>query len=50
VAPLARLTELVAHGGVAGALVELGLVLVLLGVGAAVWWRGRGAPDDAPEP
>ena len=30
-----------AHGGAAGAFVELALVLVLALVGAVVWWRSR---------
>ena len=46
---------MLAHGGVGGAIVELALVLVLVGLGAAVWWNGRRAkrdehPPDATDP
>ena len=43
---------LLAHGGLAGGLVELGLVVLLLAVGVAVWLRGRAqrGVDDDQEP
>jgi hypothetical protein len=42
--PLAALTP-VAHGGVAGAIVEALLALLLVGLAAAVW-LGRGEDED----
>jgi hypothetical protein len=45
--PVAALT-LVAHGGVAGAVVEAMLALLLVGLAAAVW-LGRGDDEDDEE-
>jgi hypothetical protein len=41
--PVAALS-LVAHGGVAGAVVEISLALLLVGLAAAIW-LGRGEDD-----
>lgn len=40
-AAVARVTALVAHGGVGGAIVEALLVLTIAGVFLAVWLRER---------
>jgi hypothetical protein len=43
VAPLAGL---IAHGGVAGAIVELLVVVAVVGVFAAIWLRERGSGEE----
>jgi hypothetical protein len=40
------MSALVAHGGVAGAIVEALLVFAFVGVGVAVWLRERRRDDD----
>jgi hypothetical protein len=45
--PVAALT-LLAHGGVAGAVVEAMLALLLVGLAAAVW-LGRGGDEEDEE-
>jgi hypothetical protein len=47
VAPVA---ELIAHGGLAGAILEALIVLAVIGVFAAAWLRERVAAEDAREP
>ncbi len=42
-----ELLSVVAHGGVAGAIVEALVALLLVGVAAAVW-LGRGEDEDEP--
>jgi hypothetical protein len=50
---MASLSELIAHGGVAGAIVEALVVLAIVGVFVAVWLRERLPTEDegagAPE-
>ena len=38
----------IAHGGTAGAIVEIAGLVVLAGLVAAVWLRQRRLPDDDP--
>jgi hypothetical protein len=38
----------IAHGGTAGAIVEIAGLVVLAGLVAAVWLKQRRLPDDAP--
>jgi hypothetical protein len=47
---MAAIAELIAHGGVAGAIVEAMIVLAIVGVFAAAWLRESVPPDDAREP
>jgi len=44
------LAELIAHGGVAGAVVEALLVLAVVAVLVAIWLRERHAPNGRDEP
>ena len=46
---MAALTGLIAHGGVAGAVVELLVVVAVVGVLASVWLRER-RPDEKSSP
>lgn len=44
---MGALAELIAHGGVAGAVVEALVVLAVVGVFVAVWLRERRGGDES---
>jgi hypothetical protein len=46
---MAAIARLVAHGGIAGAVVEALLVLGVVAVLVAIWLRERRAPDGSDE-
>jgi hypothetical protein len=46
---VAALAGLVAHGGVAGALVEASIALVVILVLGMVWLRERKTPDESAD-
>ena len=40
-------TSLLAHGGTGGLIVELVPIVAIVGLGIAVWWRSRRAPESS---